>query len=202
MCRRTRSTAGCRKLIVPDAAAWREWLEFHHHETAGVRLVLAKKGTHNPTSLSYGEALDEALCFGWIDGQVAKRDAATYRQRFTPRRPRSPWSRRNVGITERLIAQGRMRPAGAEQIERARSDGRWDAAYTGQAAAEVPPDLAEALTRNAAAQAMFDRLTRQNRYAILYRVGEAKRAETRARRIAQFLDMLARGETVYPQKAR
>ncbi|MET8838265.1 YdeI/OmpD-associated family protein [Micromonospora sp. NPDC004540] len=190
------------ELVVPDADAWRDWLGANHHDPVGVWLVLAKRGAAAPTSLDYDQALDEALCHGWIDGQVRRRDEATYRQRFTPRRARSPWSARNVGIVARLVEEGRMRPPGLAEVERARADGRWDAAYAGQATAEVPADLAAALAGNARARAMFDVLTAQNRYAILYRLGSAKRAETRARRLAGFVDMLARGETPYPQKRR
>lgn len=163
-------------------------------------LVLAKKGKISSTSLSYDQALDEALCYGWIDGQARRRDDSTSYQRFTPRRSRSPWSARNVGIVARLLNEGRMHPAGVAEVERARADGRWDAAYAGPASAEVPADLIAALRASPAAQAMFDILTSQNRYAILHRIGLAKRADTRARRIGQFVDMLARGETVYQQR--
>ena len=188
------------ELIVRDAAAWRAWLAEHYADPTGVWLVLAKKGTKNPTSLTYDQALEEALCHGWIDGQAGRRDEATYRQRFTPRRKRSAWSKRNTGIAERLHAEGRMHPAGQAEVERAKADGRWNAAYPGQASIEVPPDLAEALAAEPKAQAMFEALNSQNRYAVLYRITTAKRSDTRARRIAQFVAMLARGETVYPQK--
>ena len=187
------------ELLVADAAAWRSWLG-EHHTDPGVWLVLAKKGTLEPTRLSYDDALPEALCHGWIDGQAGRRDAGTYRQRFTPRRPRSAWSRRNVGLAEELIAAGRMHPAGLAEVRRARTDGRWDSAYAGPATIQVPVDLAAALAAQPAAQAMFDILTSQNRFAVLHRVGSAKRADTRARRIQQFVAMLARGETIYPQK--
>ncbi len=188
------------ELIVGDAAAWRAWLAAHHGEVDGVWLVLAKKGTTEPTTVTHDQALEEALCFGWIDGQARGRDAATSLQRFTPRRRRSSWSKRNVGIAERLIAEGRMQPAGIAEVERAKTDGRWEAAYAGPATIEVPPDLAAALAAEPRAQAMFEILTSQNRYSVLYRVTTAKRAETRARRIEQFVAMLARGETPYPQK--
>ena len=187
------------ELVVPDACAWREWLGEHHDESPGVWLVLAKKGASHPTGLTYERALEEALCHGWIDGQVGRRDEATYRQRFTPRRRRSAWSKRNVTIAERLLAEGRMHPAGIEEVERAKADGRWQAAYAGSAGIEVPTDLIQALTAEPKAQAMFERLSRQNRYAILYRIATAKRADTRARRIQQFVTMLTRGETIYPQ---
>jgi len=188
------------ELIVPDAAAWREWLGEHHTEPAGVWLVLAKKGTTRPTSLTYDEALDEALCHGWIDGQVLRRDDATYQQRFTPRRARSPWSKRNIGIVARLASEGRMRPSGLAEVERAQADGRWDAAYAGPASVEVPDDLTSALAAEPAARAWFDVLSARNRYAVLYRIQDAKRPQTRARRIEQFVAALARGETPYPQK--
>jgi uncharacterized protein YdeI (YjbR/CyaY-like superfamily) len=188
------------ELTVADHAAWRAWLVEHHNSPAGVWLSLAKKGTTEPTSLRYNDALEEALCFGWIDGVIQRVDASTYRQRFTPRRARSKWSQRNVGKVERLTAEGRMHPSGIAEVERAKGDGRWQAAYAGQADLEVPDDLAAALAAEPRARGMFDILTRQNRYAVLYRIADAKRAETRARRIKQFVAMLARGETVYPQK--
>ena len=188
------------ELVVPNPCAWREWLGEHHDESPGVWLVLAKKGTSGPTSLTYEQALEEALCHGWIDGQVGRRDEATYRQRFTPRRRRSAWSKRNATIAERLLAEGRMHAAGIEEVEQAKADGRWQTAYAGSASIEVPPDLIQALTTEPKAQAMFERLSRQNRYALLYRIATAKRTDTRARRIEQFVAMLARGETIYPQR--
>jgi uncharacterized protein YdeI (YjbR/CyaY-like superfamily) len=190
------------ELLVADTAAWRAWLAANHATASGVRLVLAKKGVTEPTRLTYDAALPEALCYGWIDGQLTRRDDATYFIRFTPRRPRSAWSRRNVEATERLIAEGRMQPAGLAEVERAKADGRWDKAYAGSASIDVPGDLRDALDASPRAQAMWDVLTRTNRYAVLYRVHEAKRADTRARRIQQYVDMLARGETPHPQKAR
>jgi len=189
------------ELIVTDVAAWRDWLGSHHADSPGVWLALAKKGTTEPTSLTYDQALDEALCHGWIDGQKGRRDDTTFKQRFTPRRSRSPWSKRNVGLAERLVEEGRMTPAGLAEVERARTDGRWAAAYSGQATIAVPADLAEALSASPRATAMFEILTSQNRYAVLYRIDTAKRADTRARRIEQFVAMLARGETPHPQKA-
>lgn len=155
-----------------------------------------------PTGLTYDDALPEALSYGWIDGHLTGRDDATYRVRFTPRRARSSWSQRNVKIAERLIADGRMRPAGLAEVRRAQADGRWERAYGGSASMEVPDDLHEALAASPRAQAMWDVLTRTNRSAVLYRVHEAKRPETRARRIAQHVEMLARGDTPYPQKAK
>jgi len=188
------------ELIVADAAAFRSWLQEHHDASEGVWLVMAKKGVTDPTSLTYAEAVDEALCHGWIDGQRRSRDDTTFSNRFTPRRPKSPWSQRNVGIVARLIAEGRMHPAGRVEIDRAQADGRWDAAYSGQANAVVPPDLEAALAADAAATAMWGVLTAANRYAIIYRLESAKQAATRARRLEQFVAMLARGETIHPQK--
>ncbi len=185
--------------MLPDAASWRGWLAEHHDDPAGVWLVLAKKRTTEPTSLTYDQALEQALCHGWIDGQVRRRDEHTFKQRFTPRRARSAWSKRNVAIIERLVDAGQMHPAGVAQVERAKADGRWAAAYAGPASIEVPPDLARALAAEPEAGAMFARLTSQNRYAVLYRIETAKRADTRARRIEQYVAMLSRGETIHPQ---
>lgn len=188
------------ELIVGHVVAWRDWLAVNAADSAGVWLVLAKKGTTEPTSLTYDEALEEALCHGWIDGQVARRDDATFRQRFTPRRRRSVWSKRNVEIAQRLVDEGRLQRAGASAIEDAKADGRWERAYAGSATIEVPADLRSALAANPEAGAMFERLSSQNRYAILYRVHQAKRSETRKRRIATYVQMLARGETIHPQR--
>jgi uncharacterized protein YdeI (YjbR/CyaY-like superfamily) len=189
-------------LTVPDSAAWQAWLGEHREHSTGTWLCLAKKGTTEPTSLTYDEALEEALCHGWIDGQVRRLDERTYRQRFTPRRARSMWSKRNVGIVERLASEGRLQPTGVAAVERAKADGRWEAAYSGQAAIEVPADLAAALQADPEAQAMFEILTSQNRYAVLWRIHNAKRSDTRARRIEQFVAMLRRGETPHPQRRR
>ena len=161
------------EVLVRDAAAWEQWLDGHHEGSPGAWLVLAKKGVTRPTSLTYDQALAEAACYGWIDGQLSRRDETTYRQRFTPRRPRSAWSANNVALAERLISEGRMRPAGLAAVDRAKADGRWEAAYAGSAAMEVPPDLAEALAADPAALAAFERLNRLNRYAVLYRVSTA-----------------------------
>ncbi len=188
------------ELIVSDAVAWRGWLLAHGGDSIGVWLVLAKKDRVAPTSLTYDDALDEALCFGWIDGQARARDEVSHIRRFTPRRARSPWSQRNVGIIRRLITAGRMQPGGIAEVERAQADGRWAVAYEGSATIGVPPDLQVALDAKPAAQAMFDILSSQNRYAVLHRITTVKRAETRARRIEQFVDALAKGETVYPQR--
>jgi len=172
------------ELLVADADGWRVWLAANHATSSGVRLVLAKKGVSEPTGLTYDDALPEALSHGWIDGHLTRRDDATYRVRFTPRRARSSWSQRNVEMAERLIADGRMRPAGLAEVHRAKADGRWERAYGGSASMEVPDDLHDALAASPRAQAMWDVLTRTNKYDVLYRVHEAKRPEARARRIA------------------
>jgi len=190
------------ELIVSDGEAWREWLAVNHARSVGVWLVLAKRGTCEPTALGHDEALEEAISFGWIDGQVGRRDERTFRQRFTPRRARSRWSERNAKIAERLQGEGRMCPAGLTEMEAAKADGRWESAYPGQRSIEVPDDLAAALAAEPRAQAMFEILSSQNRYSVLYRLHQVKRADTRARRIEQFVAMLARGETVHPQKRK
>jgi uncharacterized protein YdeI (YjbR/CyaY-like superfamily) len=197
-----REVAETPELLVADAAEWRAWLADNHETSSGVRLVLAKKGTSGPTTLTYAEALPEALCYGWIDGQLTRRDEATYRVRFTPRRARSPWSRRNVEAAERLIAEGRMQPADLAEVERAKADGRWERAYGGSASLDVPEDLREAIASSPPAQRMWAVLTRTNKFAVVYRVQEAKRPETRARRIQQYVEMLARGDTPHPQKQK
>jgi uncharacterized protein YdeI (YjbR/CyaY-like superfamily) len=189
------------ELIVPDVDAWREWLVSHHETTPGVWLAVGKKGGE-ATALTRADALDEALCFGWIDGQARSRDDGSYWQRMTPRGPRSMWSAINVGHIERLEKAGRMQPAGRAAVEAATADGRWDAAYAGPATAEVPADLAAAIAADPAAQAMFEVLTSSNRFALIHRLNAVKRAETRDRKIGEFVAMLARGETPYPQKAK
>ena len=195
----TRRVSETPELLVVDAARWRAWLAANHETSTGVRLVLAKKGVSGPTRLTYDEALLEALAYGWIDGHRTRRDDATYRVRFTPRRPRGAWSQRNIEMADQLIASGGMQSAGLAEIERAKADGRWERAYAGSATIEVPDDLCEALAASPDAQAMWEVLTRTNRFAVLYRVQDAKRPETRARRIAQYVDMLARGDTPHPQ---
>ncbi len=188
-------------LHVADADAWERWLEEHGAESKGVWLAIPKQGSGR-SSPTYAEALDAALCFGWIDGQKAPLDASFFLQRFTPRGARSIWSQRNRDHIDRLIAAGRMRPAGLAEVERAKADGRWDAAYAGQASAEVPEDLRAALDAEPRAAGLFAELDSTNRYAILFRVTNVKRAETRARKIAEYVAMLARGETLYPRRAK
>ena len=189
------------ELVVPDADAWRAWLVSHHETTPGVWLAVGKKGG-DVTALTRDQAVDEVLCFGWIDGQARSRDDGSYWQRMTPRGPRSMWSAINVGHVERLEKAGRMQPAGRAAVEAAKADGRWDAAYAGPATAEVPADLAAAIAADPAAQAMFDVLTSSNRFALIHRLNAVKREETRTRKIGEFVAMLARGETPYPQKAK
>jgi len=186
-------------LVVADRAAWRAWLDLHETSSDGVWLVLAKKGTVEPTALTYQEALVEALCSGWIDGQRRSRDETTFVQRYTPRRKASLWSARNVGIVEALIDEGRMRPAGHAEIERAKADGRWERAYAGTASIQMPDDLREALAASPAATATFEVLNSQNRYAVLWRVTTAPSATSRANRLAKLVAMLERGETPFPQ---
>jgi uncharacterized protein YdeI (YjbR/CyaY-like superfamily) len=164
----------------------------------GIRLQLRKKNSTKPGML-YAEALDVALCWGWIDGQKGSLDDDYFFNGFSPRRSRSPWSQVNREHVERLVAAGLMQPSGQAEVDRAKADGRWDAAYR-QRDAVAPADLQLALDANPAALAMYARLNSQNRFALLFRIGNVKRAETRARKIADFVDMLARGETIYPQK--
>jgi uncharacterized protein YdeI (YjbR/CyaY-like superfamily) len=177
-------------------AAWQKWLEAHHGDEAGVWMKFAKKGT-GVTTVNYAEALEVALCYGWIDAQVKRLDETYYLQRFTPRRARSKWSKKNRESATRLIEAGLMKPPGLAAIESAKADGRWDAAYDSPAHATVPDDLKRALARNKKAREFFATLSAQNRYAILFRIQDAKRPDTRARRIAQFVEMLGRGETIH-----
>ena len=186
-------------LTVPDRAAWRAWLDAHEESSDGVWLVLAKKGTTDPTSLTYAEALDEALCSGWIDGQTASIDERVFRRRFTPRRKASLWSERNIGLVATLTAEGRMRPAGIREVERAQADGRWERAYAGQSSAAEPEDLLAALAASPAARATFATLSKVNRYAVIHRVSTAPNPTVRANRLAKLVAMLERGEAPHPQ---
>ena len=172
------------------------WLDENHASVDGIWLKFAKKGS-GIRSLVYAEALDVALAYGWIDGQAKPIDEHWYMQRFTPRRKRSKWSKRNRDKAEALIASGAMKPAGMAEVERAQADGRWDAAYDSPRTATVPDDLQRALDASPAAREFFATLSSANRYAILYRVQDAKRPETRARRIEQYVAMLERGETFH-----
>ncbi len=187
------------ELLLPDPPAWRAWLEEHHADTPAVWLVLTKKGG-TLTTLAWQTALDEALCFGWIDGQARRRDEQSSFQRFTPRGPKSRWSLRNVEHIDRLETEGRMTAAGRAVVEAAKADGRWEAAYAGPATAETPPELLAAIAAVPEAQAMYDVLTSQNRFALYHRLTALKTEAARVRKIEEFVAMLARHETFYPQK--
>ncbi|OWJ66949.1 YdeI/OmpD-associated family protein [Inquilinus limosus] len=183
-----------------DAESWAAWLAANHATSPGVWLAIARAGS-GAASVSYEQALDLALCQGWIDGRKQGGDAVAWRQKFTPRGPRSAWSQRNCEKAEALIAAGRMAPAGLAAVEAARRDGRWQAAYGLSRHRGVPDDLQAALDDNPVAAAFFATLDSRNRYAVLYRVQTARKPETRARRIADFVAMLARGERIHPSRA-
>ncbi|MEP6481898.1 MAG: YdeI/OmpD-associated family protein [Rhodoglobus sp.] len=189
-----------RKLMTfEDAAAFEHWLAANHDSSPSVDLLIAKKSVEG---LHVTDSLDVALCYGWIDGQRNTFDATHFRQAYGPRTARSTWSQINRDHIARLREAGRMTPAGEAEVDRAKGDGRWDAAYAGSRTIEVPDDLAEAIAANAKAAAFFALLSSQNRYAILFRIANVKREETRLRNIEKFVGMLERGETVYPQKTR
>jgi len=179
-----------------DAEAWETWLATHGGNAAGLWLKIAKAG-NAASSLTKAQAIDGALCHGWIDGQIDKYDEAWFLTRFTPRKRTSKWSENNRKRAEQLVADGRLAPAGLAEIEAAKADGRWDTAYAPVSTAAEPEDLTAALDAAPAARAFFDTLTGANRYAILYRVQTAKKPETRAARIAKFVGMCARGETIH-----
>ena len=181
--------------------AWNAWLSSQPAHSEGVWLKLAKKSV-GLASVSKAEAIDVALCHGWIDAQLNSFDEKYWLVRFTPRQPNSRWSKKNRDRALELVESGRMRPAGAKEIERAQKDGRWAAAYASQSAAETPNDLASALAKNKKAASFFETLDRANRYAILYRIHNAKKVETRAARIKAFVAMLAAGETIHPRKSK
>jgi uncharacterized protein YdeI (YjbR/CyaY-like superfamily) len=182
-------------------AEWAQWLAAHHASNKGVWLLHAKKGNPDST-VSYAEALEVALCFGWIDSQKKSHDELHFLQRWTPRSAKSIWSKVNRENALRYIEQGKMQPAGLAEVERAKADGRWDAAYDRASEAKVPPDLQAALDADPAAAAFFGKLSAQNRFAILFRLQGAKKPETRAARLEKFVGMLARGETIHPQRER
>jgi uncharacterized protein YdeI (YjbR/CyaY-like superfamily) len=185
-----------------DAEAFRGWLSTHHARVPGLWLRFFKKSSGEKT-ITYAEALDSALCFGWIDGQVKKGDERSWLQKFTPRRPKSAWSKRNTQHTERLIKASLMQPAGFAQIEAAKTDGRWHAAYDSARTAAVPQALAQLLAEpaNKKANAFFQTLTKANRYAIIYRLQTAKKPDTRHRRLQAILGMLHARKTFHPQKS-
>ena len=176
---------------------WRAWLEAHHGASPGVRLLIAKKGSARET-VSYAEALEMALCYGWIDGQKQGHDDSAWLQKFTPRGARSVWSKLNRERAEALITSGEMRPPGLAEVERAKADGRWAVAYDSQRTAVVPGDLQAALEAHPEAKDSFETLNAANRYAILWRLQTAKKAETRERRLRQFIEMLERHEKLHP----
>lgn len=176
---------------------WEAWLAEHYADPTGIWLKIAKKAT-GTQSISYAEALEGALCYGWIDGQKAAFDEHYWLQKFTPRRPKSVWSKINRDKANALIEAGRMQPSGLRQVELAQVDGRWDAAYAGQSGATVPDDLQEALDNNPLARDFFLTLNSVNRYAIIFRIQTAKKAETRAAKIQKFVEMLAKGERIHP----
>jgi uncharacterized protein YdeI (YjbR/CyaY-like superfamily) len=181
----------------PDAFA--AWLDEHHDSSDGIWIRFAKKAS-GIASVTYKEVLPIALAYGWIDGQVKRIDEHWYRQRWTPRRARSVWSKINRAAAEAMMERGEMKPAGLREVERAKADGRWDRAYDSPKTAEVPADLQAALERDPAAATFFAELDSNNRYAILHRIQNAKKPETRARRIVQFVEMCSRGETVHPPR--
>jgi uncharacterized protein YdeI (YjbR/CyaY-like superfamily) len=176
---------------------WEAWLAEHHTDTEGIWLKIAKKET-GIASVSYAEALDSALCYGWIDGQKASFDDQYWLQKFTPRRSKSMWSKVNCGKVTALIDAGRMQPAGLRQIELAKADGRWDAAYSSQSKIAIPDDFQHALDNNQPAQDFFNTLNSANRYAVLYRIQTAKKPETRTARIQKLIEMLAKNEKIHP----
>lgn len=191
--------AGLPILGFPSASAWENWLAIQPRSSRGVWLKLAKKNS-GARSVSKPEAIDGALCHGWIDGQLQKFDEQFWLIRFTPRSAKSKWSKINQTRTQALIALGRMSAAGHEEVKRAKADGRWEAAYASQSKAVIPADLQIALNKNQKAARFFPQLSGANRYAILYRIHDAKKPETRAARIEKFIQMLARGETIHPQR--
>jgi uncharacterized protein YdeI (YjbR/CyaY-like superfamily) len=176
-------------------AAWQRWLDERHASSPGVWIKIAKKASGIPT-VTHAEALEDALCYGWIDGQRAPHDDTHFLQRFTPRRPRSKWSEINRDNAIVLIEQGRMKPAGIKQVDAAKADGRWEAAYAPQSSKAIPEDFQRALNANPAAHDFFKTLTGARRYSFLYRIADAKRPETRARRIKDYVAMLAEGRTL------
>jgi uncharacterized protein YdeI (YjbR/CyaY-like superfamily) len=178
-------------------ADWEVWLKEHRADSKGIWLKIAKKGTGTP-SVDYLQALESAICYGWIDGQKAAFDEAFWLQKFTPRGPKSRWSSRNREKALALIAEGRMQPSGLQQVELAQADGRWEQAYASQSQIAIPPDLQSELDKNPEAMEFFSTLDSRNRYAILYRIQTAKKPETRAARIRRFIEMLAKKQRIYP----
>jgi uncharacterized protein YdeI (YjbR/CyaY-like superfamily) len=192
-----KTTDGLQILELKSQKNWRAWLDKNHSQTDGVWLKFAKK-TSGIKTVNYAEALEEALCYGWIDSQAKSLDDKYYLQKFSPRRSRSIWSKINVGKVEKLIAEGKMQPAGLAQIEAAKADGRWQAAYSSPADITEPPEFLAALNKNKKAKEFYANLSKSNRYAILWRLHNAKRPATRARNIEKFIAMLAAGQKFHP----
>jgi uncharacterized protein YdeI (YjbR/CyaY-like superfamily) len=200
-CEATATHKGLPVLRLSTRAAWERWLAEHGTTSSGVWLTFAKKGS-GQTTLSKAEAIETALAYGWVDGQLDTYDAAFWLVRFTRRSARSRWSQVNRDLVTKLLAEGRVTAAGLVEVERAKRDGRWDQAYAPQRTATVPDDLQAALDAEPAAAAFFATLRGANRYAVIYRVNDAKTAKTRAERIAKFVTMLARGETLHTRAGR
>ena len=199
--KKTARSAGSVRLEEPtrafkDAKAWESWLAKNHKAADGIWMRLAKKAS-GIKSITYPEAVEVALCYGWIDGLKRPESPTAWLQRFTPRRSKSIWSEINRNKALGLIAGGRMQPAGLEEVERAKHDGRWDAAYASPKSATMPPDFQKELNRHPKAKAFFKTLSRANSYAIMWRIQTAKKPETRARRIATYLEMLEKGDTIH-----
>jgi uncharacterized protein YdeI (YjbR/CyaY-like superfamily) len=191
------SLKGLPIILFEQPEEWADWLEQNHAASAGVWLRLAKKAS-GLRSVTYAEAVKAALCYGWIDGQAKSYDESSWLQKFTPRGPKSVWSKINREKAEKLIESGQMKPAGLKAVQAAQQDGRWAAAYDSPSKATVPDDLQVELDKHPQAKAFFETLNSQNRFAILHRIQTAKKAETRARRIQQFIEMLAKQEKLYP----
>lgn len=177
--------------------AWEMWLAKNHASSKGLWLKIFKKDSSKP-SVTYAQALDVALCYGWIDGQKDRHDEEAWLQRFSPRRPQSPWSKINTGHVKRLVKEGRMKPAGLKQVEAAKKDGRWEKAAPSPSAATYPADFLEEVNKNKKAKAFLETLDRTNRFSIIYRLHSAKKPETREKRLRQFVEMLAKGQKLHP----
>lgn len=189
--------AGLPIVLFASQGTWEQWLDTYHERSQGIWVKIAKKDSAT-TTVSYSEALEVALCYGWIDGQKKSHDQDMWLQKFTPRRPKSVWSKVNVDKVMRLVASGKMKPSGMKEVNAAKEDGRWDAAYESQRNFTVPDDLQIELEKNEQAKSFFETLNRQNRYAICYRIQTAKKPETRKARIDKFVEMLANNQMLYP----
>jgi uncharacterized protein YdeI (YjbR/CyaY-like superfamily) len=191
------STLDLPVIAFESAQAWRKWLAAHYADSHGIWMRISKKGSEAP-SIKYDEALDEALCYGWIDGQKRVFDGESWIQKFTPRRARSGWSKRNTEHAERLVQAGRMEAAGLAEMKAAKQDGRWDRAYSSPRAATLPEDFLRELNKNGKAKAFYETLNKRNTYPIVYRLETARKPETRERRLKEILAMLERGEKFHP----